>query len=184
MRVAVGAVDRERPAQDEVGAGRDAQVHELPGLHARGAARGVQREQPDALGEAVVARARVTRSSAGCRRAASRRAAPASRTASSASKSCSAQTSRRPSLTASIAWTIAAAAGSVVMLVMPWLDRRRADVVAVGARLLAERRVDDELHLAVRDRVDDVRPALVHLEHLGDRDARRAQRLGGARAST
>ena len=44
------------------------------------------------------------------------------------------------------------------------LERRPADRHLVEERLPAERRVDDEVHLAVDHPVDDVRPPLVHLQ--------------------
>ena len=57
-------------------------------------------------------------------------------------------------------------------------DRRLAQRVVVLLRVLAERRVDQQLDVAVHDQVDAVRPALVHLEHALDGNA--ARRAGTA----
>ena len=58
--------------------------------------------------------------------------------------------------------------------------RRAAHGAIVEERLAAERRVDDEIDLAVDDLVGDVRPPFVHLEHDVDVEAVRAQVRGGA----
>ena len=124
--LAVGAVHRERAPQDDVGARADAQVDELPGLHAsrrpagRAAPSGRRPRRGGRWRRTVTARRRGAPLGRSRRlRSASLRSALRASSASHASKSCSAWTSSRPSLTASMACTIAVAAGSVVMLVMP-----------------------------------------------------------------
>ena len=57
--------------------------------------------------------------------------------------------------------------------------RGAADRAIVEERLAAERRVDDEIDLAVDDLVGDVRPAFVHLEDDVDVEAVGAQVGGG-----
>jgi hypothetical protein len=49
-----GAMDRERPSQDKVATRCDSQMHELTRVDGHGGAWGMQHEQPDSLGDALV----------------------------------------------------------------------------------------------------------------------------------
>jgi hypothetical protein len=65
----------------------------------------------------------------------------------------------------------------------PWpiqLHSRRANRRVVLALLLAQRRVQDQVDLAVLDAVDDVRAAFVHFVDALDRDAGGLEHAPGA----
>ena len=67
--------------------------------------------------------------------------------------------------------TAAAAAAIVVMYGILYLIAALRMYESSCVLVLADRRVDHELDLAVLDGVDDIRPALVHLENLLGLDA-------------